>query len=104
LPWLEPDDRAELSTPVTVVHPIPWKSALAASSLALQPGQTMLRLTARQRSMLIEKVPDVANLILASTFLGQLLMERPVSVLLATLGLGIWTTLAIIAFMVAGNE
>jgi hypothetical protein len=30
--------------------------------------------------MLIEKVPDLANLILASTFLGQFLTDRPFSI------------------------
>lgn len=54
--------------------------------------------------MLIEKVPDVANLILASTFLGQFLSGRPFSRGLALAGLGGWALLAIGAFMVAGNE
>jgi len=67
-------------------------------------GETMLRLTSRQRTMLIEKVPDVANLILASTFLGQFLSGRAFSIGLALAGLGGWALLAIGAFMVAGNE
>ncbi|MGH9253163.1 MAG: hypothetical protein ACRD3C_01195 [Vicinamibacterales bacterium] len=54
--------------------------------------------------MLIEKVPDLANLILASTFLGQLLTDRAFSVVLAVAGLVIWAGLAIIAFVVAEND
>ena len=40
----------------------------------------MLRLNPRQRDVLIEKMPDVANLVGASTFLGQLLTDRPFSI------------------------
>lgn len=54
--------------------------------------------------VLIEKVPDVANLIFASTFLGQFLSDRPVSLLLGFAGLGAWTLLAIVAFMLAGDD
>ena len=64
----------------------------------------MLRLTVRQRTMLTEKVPDVANLTLASTFLGQFLSDRPVSLTLALAGLSAWTALAVLAFVVAGND
>ena len=54
--------------------------------------------------VLIEKVPDVANLTLASTFLGQFLSDRPFSVALALTGVGVWTALAVLAFVVAGND
>jgi len=46
----------------------------------------MLRLNPRQREVLVEKMPDVANLVAASTFLGQFLTDRPFSVRLAMLG------------------
>ena len=61
----------------------------------------MLRLTPRRRAMLIEKVPDLANLILASTFLGQFLTDRPFSVVLAIAGLIGWAGFAALAFAVA---
>lgn len=54
--------------------------------------------------MLVEKVPDLANLILASTFLGQFLADRPFSVVLAVGGMTIWAGLAILAFAVAEND
>lgn len=61
----------------------------------------MLRLTPRRRTMLTEKLPDLANLILASTFLGQLLTDRPFSPALASAGLLAWFILAVLAFVVA---
>jgi hypothetical protein len=61
----------------------------------------MLRLTPRRRAMLIEKVPDLANLIFASTFLGQFLMDRPFSVGLAIAGLIGWGGFVALAFAVA---
>jgi len=64
----------------------------------------MLRLTSRQRTMLIEKLPDVANLILASMFLGKFLTDRPYSVGLALMGLGLWSALAVVAFRLAEND
>jgi hypothetical protein len=51
--------------------------------------------------MLTEKLPDLANLILASTFLGQLLTDRPFSPALASAGLLAWFILAVLAFVVA---
>lgn len=71
-------------------------------SLAL--GETMLRLAARQRTMLIEKVPDVANLTLASTFLGQFLGEGPFSVAVAIPGIGAWIVIMVIALVLAEDE
>ena len=60
----------------------------------------MLRLNRRQREVLIEKMPDVANLVAASTFLGQLLTDRPFSARLAIAGFGAWTLLwALILFL-----
>ncbi|MBI4266717.1 MAG: hypothetical protein HY657_20305 [Acidobacteria bacterium] len=54
----------------------------------------MLRLTERRRAVVIEKLPDLANLILGSTFLGQFLTDRPFSIVLAAAGVGVWAGLA----------
>jgi hypothetical protein len=70
----------------------------------LVPWVTMLRLTQRRRAMLVEKLPDLANLILASTFLGQLLTDRPFSAVLAVAGLVIWAGLVVVAFNVADSD
>jgi hypothetical protein len=47
----------------------------------------MLRLKPKQREVLVDKVPDVANLVAASTFFGQFLMDRPFSAWLAVGGI-----------------
>lgn len=54
--------------------------------------------------MLVEKIPDLANLILGSTFLGQFLADRPFSPLLAMVGLVIWAGFAVVAFKVADHD
>jgi len=54
--------------------------------------------------MLADKVPDLLNLILASTFLAQFLMDRPFSVVLAIVGFAIWAGFAVLAFVVADND
>ena len=64
----------------------------------------MLRLTPRQRTLLIEEIPNVANLVLAATFLGQFLGDRPFSAPLALIGAGLWLALAIAAFVLAAND
>ena len=46
----------------------------------------MVRLTRKQREVLVDKVPDVANLVAGSMFFGQFLTERPFSVALAIIG------------------
>ena len=61
----------------------------------------MLRLNRRQREVLIEKMPDVANLVAASTFLGQLLTDRPFSVRLAIVGIATWTLLWALTLLLA---
>lgn len=64
----------------------------------------MLRLTSRQRAILVEKVPDLANLTLASTFLGQFLGEGPFSVAVAVPGIGAWIVMMILDLVLAGDE
>lgn len=54
--------------------------------------------------MLIEKVPDLANLVFASTFLGQFLTDRPFSVVLAVAGFISWGGLTVLAFAVAAHD
>jgi len=47
----------------------------------------MLRLNRKQREVLLDKLPDVANLVTASTFFGQFLADRPFSLALAVFGI-----------------
>jgi len=65
----------------------------------------MLRLNAEQRQMLIEKLPDAANLVMGALFLGQFLNERPFSLTLALSGIAAWIAFMIFALVVArGGE
>jgi hypothetical protein len=61
----------------------------------------MLRLNQRQRGVLVDKLPDIANLVAASTFLGQFLTGRPFSLMLAVLGvaatIGLWVMVMLLA-------
>ena len=50
----------------------------------------MLELKPRQRDVLIDKLPDVANLAAGGLVFGQLLGERPFSLRVAFLGVGVW--------------
>ena len=50
----------------------------------------MLRLKPRQREILIEKWPDLANLAMGGLVFGQFLSERPLSIWLMGLGWMIW--------------
>ena len=64
----------------------------------------MLRLNRRQREVLIEKLPDVANLVAASTFLGQFLADRPFSTWLAVGGITASTLLWVVTLLLAEEK
>jgi hypothetical protein len=64
----------------------------------------MLRLKPQQRQMLVDKLPDVANLAVGALFLGQFLSDRPFSSVLAVFGVALWTALLGFALWVAGME
>ena len=64
----------------------------------------MLRLKAGQRQMLVDKVPDFANLVIGALFLGQFLGDGPFSLALALFGIAAWTVLTGFALAVAGME
>ena len=64
----------------------------------------MLRLKAGQRQMLVDKVPDFANLVIGALFLGQFLGDGPFSLALALFGIAAWTVLTVFALAVAAME
>jgi hypothetical protein len=66
--------------------------------------ETMLRLKRKQRQVLVDKVPDVANLVVGALFLGQFLSERPFSLMLALSGIAGWAVLIGLTLMAAGFE
>ena len=64
----------------------------------------MLRLKARQREVLIEKVPDAANLAAGSMFFGQFLTDRPFSVVLGLTGITAWVAFWVFTLLLAEEE
>jgi len=54
--------------------------------------------------MLIDKLPDAANLALGALVFGQLLADRPFSPLVAILGAVSWVTLIGGAFWLGGKR
>lgn len=64
----------------------------------------MLRLKPRQRGVIVEKLPDLANLIAGVFVLGQFVGEEPASVWRVILGAVLWTGLAGITLLIAGEN
>jgi hypothetical protein len=54
---------------------------------------TMLKLKPKQRDVLIDKLPDVGNLAAGALVFGQMLSDRPFSLPVELLGLGLWLSL-----------
>lgn len=64
----------------------------------------MLRLNPRQRAVILEKLPDLANVIAGVLVIGQFVGDEPASVWLVIVGLAIWAGLASITLVIAGEE
>jgi hypothetical protein len=64
----------------------------------------MLRLKPKQRTVIVEKLPDLANIIAGVLVIGQFVGERPASLWLVVAGLAIWAGLALVTLIVAGEE
>jgi hypothetical protein len=54
----------------------------------------MLQLSEAQRRVVIDKVPDMANVTAGAMVFGQFLADRPFSLMLAAAGISAWLTLA----------
>ena len=64
----------------------------------------MLRLNRRQRQVLIERVPELANFIVGSLFLGQFVSDHPFSMPLAMSSIALWFALMGFTFWLAREE
>ena len=62
---------------------------------------TMLRWNVGQRRVLVDKLPDAANLVVGALFVGQFLGDRPFSLDLALSGIAVWVALMGFALVVA---
>ena len=64
----------------------------------------MLRLKPRQRAVIVEKLPDLANLVAGVLVLGQFVGEDPASVWRLIMGVAVWAGLAGITLLIAAEE
>lgn len=64
----------------------------------------MVGLTREQRRMLIDKLPDAANLALGALVFGQFLGDRPFSAAVAVLGVVTWAAFLGGAFILGGES
>ena len=64
----------------------------------------MLRLRQRQRAVLVDKVPDLANLGAGSLIFGQALSDQAFSLSWALLGLVLWLALFGWVFLLASGD
>ncbi len=61
----------------------------------------MLHLNERQRAVLIEALPDTANVTAGGLLFGQFVSDRPFSVLLALVGLASWAALLVLSLFLS---
>lgn len=65
---------------------------------------TMVGLTTEQRRMLMDKLPDAANLALGGLVFGQFITDRPFSLVAGTLGVATWAAFFAGAFVLGQEE
>ena len=65
---------------------------------------TMLRFNQRQRDVLIDKLPDLANVIAGALTFGQALSGEPFSAPVALTGIALWAALGAWTIWIAGEE
>jgi hypothetical protein len=68
------------------------------------PETTMLKLTTSQRAVLVEKLPDVANVAAGAMVFGQLLGGQDFSIIAALAGAGIWLFVMGVSLARAGKD
>ena len=64
----------------------------------------MVGWTKARRQMLVDKLPDAANLALAGLLFGQFVGSRPFSLAVAVAGVITWATLGGLAYLIGGDE
>lgn len=64
----------------------------------------MLKLTDRQRVVLVQTIPPLANLAVGTLVFGQFLRRQPFSIALALAGIGIWVVLVSTALVVTEGK
>ena len=65
---------------------------------------TVLRFSKEQRVLLVDKLPDLAQVAVGALVFGQFLGERPFSYMLAAAGYVVWIALMSFALYLAGQR
>ena len=64
----------------------------------------MIVLNRRQRAVLSDKLPDVANVAAGALVFGQFLGGRPFSLRLAVVGFALWILFVVCSVLLAGGS
>ncbi len=64
----------------------------------------MLELTEGQRRVIVDKVPDMANVAAGGMVFGQFLADRPFSIAVAAAGAAAWAVLGVFTLILAGRS
>ena len=64
----------------------------------------MLNLDRKQRTLIADKLFDIANIAAGGMVFGQFLAERPLSLALALTGLGVWGVLFVFSVTLEGRS
>jgi hypothetical protein len=64
----------------------------------------MLRLKRRQREVLVDKLPDLANLIAGTLIFGQLIAAQPFSPWLAVAGVALWALFGLLTLVLDSSH
>ncbi len=62
---------------------------------------TIVELSEGQRRVIVDKVPDMANVAAGAMVFGQFLAERPFSIVLAASGIAAWLVLGAYTLFIA---
>ena len=65
------------------------------------PGQTMLRLDERQRAVIADKLPDMANLVAAAIVIGFSIGQPGTTIQLAVAALAMWSAALLLAIIIS---
>lgn len=104
LPRVLPDRAAENATCRRSEHE--WRVFAAWHFLRIEPSATptMLRLKPRRRTVLVETLRELANLVAGALVLAQFVGQQPMSLGLFLAGVAAWFTLVGLAMLFAGDE
>ena len=92
-------------TAISAITGADWPAHSSGIALAPYRGKmTMLRWNVGQRQVLVDKLPDAANLVVGALFVGHFLSDRPFSLTLALSGIAAWVALMGLALVVARGD